>query len=244
MEKKIKYVLTHLSEEDVFKVYVSCTDLDCILDCETASRIKTDVFSRLGVVPCVQRRRRKISFTKIAVAMCIIVLSIFISVCAVNEPMRDKVIKIFNGYPEDVIGEGNRDFEIVEYTPIKYAVEQTVDFSEFDLSSVDNIIVTSGKTGETKTFYEVDEILTEINKLKGHSPISSRGYSGFSYNVKLCKGDEELCAFGIFAVDGNHWIYYGVYEEFRNIKYKCMYKSDVSLEDIEGCLDGLFDWEK
>ena len=59
----------------------------------------------------------------------------------------------------------------------------------------------------------------------------------------MYNGENELYNFSIFTVDDKFLLYYGVYEEFENIKYSCMYTCDTSLKEMEEYFDILFGWK-
>ncbi len=242
MQNKIKYALNRLSEENELKVYNSSIDVDYPLKDETVKRIKAKTLEKLNVSQQIHTRKLFFYPVRVAIFACVAVLLTFTTVCAVAEPIRDRIIKIFNGQAEETEQYVYPYLETPEYTPITYPVEEELDFSKFDYSSVDKIIITSGKTGDKKTFYKIEEILSKVKQLKGNSPVSSRGYSGFGYHVEMYNGENELYNFSIFAVDDKFLLYYGVFEEFENIKYSCMYTCDTSLKEIEEYFDLLFNW--
>ncbi len=244
MQNKINYALNCISDENELKVYNSSIDVDYMLNKETLDRIKNKTFEKLNILPPIQTTKLVFSPLKIAVFACVAVLLTFTTVCAVAEPVRDRIIKIFNGQAEETEQYVYPYLETPEYTPITYPVEEELDFSKFDYSSVDKIIITSGKTGDKKTFYIIEEILSKVKQLKGNSPVSSRGYSGFGYHVEMYNGENELYNFSVFTVDDKFLLYYGVYEEFENIKYSCMYTCDTSVKEIEEYFDILFDWKE
>ena len=242
MQTKIKYTLNHLSEENELKVYNSSIDVDFLLKDDMVKRIKVKTFEKLNILQPVQTRKSILSPLKVAIFAGIAVLLTFTTVCAVAEPVRDRIIKIFNGQAEETEQYTYPYLETIEYTPTTYPVADILDFSTFDFSSVDKIIITSGKTGEEKILYEIGDIISKTKKIKGHSPISSRGYSGFGYHVEMYNGENELYNFSIFTVDDKFLLYYGVYEEFKNIKYSCVYTCDILVKEIEDYFDILFDW--
>lgn len=236
MEKMVERVLGSLSEKEELAVYSLGIDLGYPLDKKTGERIKEKTLERLGIV----RPQRRLAWTKIAIVACIAFVLAAVSVYAVSEPLRDRVVKIFNGQPEVTEDRVYPYLESPEYTPIGRPISQTVDFSEKDLSAADRIVVTSGRTGEVKEFDEIGGLIEKIKGLKGHSPVSSRGRSGFCYFVKIYSGSDTLLEFGLYDADGEKLLIYGVFEEFRGIEYKGVYTSDEAVDELTFMLDESF----
>lgn len=240
MKDKIRFVLSSLTEEELLKVYACGADIDTQLSKETAQDIRKRTLRKLSISPY---KKTTPFYFKVAVGTMIAVILAFTVVCAISQPVRDRIVQIFNGFPKETAEYTHPYLESPEYNPTKHTVEESIDLSKLDFSFVDKIAVTSGKTGEEKMFFETDELLSKIKTLKGHSPVSSRGYYGFGYGVKVYSGERIVYEFSVSTIDEKYVIIYGVYEEYDNKKYSCIYTSDESVKEFEAMLDESFGWK-
>ncbi len=246
MENEIKSALSNLPDDKLLEVYKSNIDLDYPLKKDVLDRIKYRTLKKLGLHLNTLTPSHKKVFVKpikLVLCICIAVMLLFIAVCSVSEPFRDRIIKYYSGdVTSNDLSTIQAHLYTKEYDIIKYPIDETIDFSTFDYSLVDKIIIKSGITGEEKTFYDIEEIILAVKQIKAYSPISSRGYSGFSYNIKMYNGDEQIYKIGLVSFDEeNLSVYYGIFEEVEQIKYMCLYKTEINCKEFLTAIDVLFE---
>ena len=113
-------------------------------------------------------------------------------------------------------------------------IAATVELSAVDFSGVKAIDIHSGITGDHLLVNDagtIGEILAVIDGLKGDSPISSRGYYGWSYGFSLYEtenpGKEDEPVFRFSLLPGQQgYIYHGLYEIVNGHTYSGLYAAD------------------
>jgi len=111
---------------------------------------------------------------------------------------------------------------------------EEIDLSAMDFSAVKAIDLHSGITGYhllVNDAQTIGEILAVIDGLKGDSPISSRGYYGWSYGFSLYDsenpGKEDEPVFRVALLPGPQgYIYHGLYEIVNGHTYSALYAAD------------------
>ncbi|MBQ2241919.1 MAG: hypothetical protein II319_07255 [Clostridia bacterium] len=92
----------------------------------------------------------------------------------------------------DIVLEGGHvKLAEINSAPIADALNKTLDLSKADLSLVNSIVVTNGKTGEV-TYLNTgfnrtgfNSIMNVLKTVKASNPVSNKGHSGFNYHVEL-----------------------------------------------------------
>ena len=140
------------------------------------------------------------------------------------------------------------DFEITLGIPkmaedvIRYQVNQTLDLTHFDASSIEGAEIVSGTTGENRVFTgdQLKKIWSCMSDLKGTDPVSSRGQYGFYYSVRLYDRLGTVITFTL-APDGN--ILCSDYEYNHGHIYKAMYKAtdENAFNNLKTCIDKMFE---
>ena len=116
----------------------------------------------------------------------------------------------------------------------------TVFISADTFSAVKAIEIHSGITGKKQIFTDpavITEILAAVDGLEGHSPISSRGYYGWSYGFSLYDTEnpgEDAVPLDYFGLMINKTpegvqglIYHGTYEIWNGNIYRGLYSADA-----------------
>ncbi|MBQ7698852.1 MAG: hypothetical protein IJT49_00745 [Clostridia bacterium] len=122
----------------------------------------------------------------------------------------------------------------------KYNVAEKVDFSK--VGGIARAQIRSGITGDTQTVEgeELDKLVSAIGSITASDPVSSRGYCGFYYNVKLYDDQDRMTLDVSFAPDGR--IQYSKFEKSHGFIYKAMYKADdtEAFNELKNYIDSLF----
>ena len=243
-EITIKNTLSTLTEEQELKVLESNIDLNLSVDKKTTDRIKKKVYEKSAFSPAVRKKTGK-DLNKTAIYAAAIITAIALTVtaiCAAEQPLRDRIIKVFS--KDSAITEAPETERLYPYqsSPVYesviYPVAEVLDFSDTDYTAVDKIVVRSGLNGTYMTFTDTEELINQIKKITCRSPVSSRGYSGYYYNVKLYSKDREVSAFTLMGEDT---VVYGLYEKTGNFEYGAMYTANQEAENLLQQLNVLFE---
>jgi hypothetical protein len=102
-----------------------------------------------------------------------------------------------------VLEDGHVKLTEIEHAPIADASNKTLDLSKADLSLVNSIVVTNGKTGEV-TYLNTgfnrtgfNSIMNALKTVKASNPVSNKGHSGFNYHVELYYDFQTVFAFSL-----------------------------------------------
>ena len=104
----------------------------------------------------------------------------------------------------DIVLEGGHvKLAEINSAPIADASNKTLDLSKADLSLVNSIVVTNGKTGEV-TYLNTgfnrtgfNSIMNALKTVKASNPVSNKGHSGFNYHVELYYDFQTVFAFSL-----------------------------------------------
>lgn len=119
----------------------------------------------------------------------------------------------------------------IESTPIADASNKTLDLSKADLSFVNRIVITNGKTGEV-TYLNTgfnrngfNDVMNALKGVKATDPVSNKGHSGFSYHVELYYDFQTVFTFSLCnePTDAPH-IVCGYYETDGGFDYAARYQ--------------------
>ncbi|MBQ7969089.1 MAG: hypothetical protein IJ292_04635 [Clostridia bacterium] len=234
MEKLIKYTLDNMTPQQLKTVLESNINLDCSVDSTTKKRIKQRTRTMLGLESEKAAKRNLFSW-RLVVCACFTVLIFVSSVIVFREPLMN----VLNTHIGDnsVIQHhqgGNND-------GTKYDIKEKLDFSTFDFSNVDKIVIKSGTTGQEEKVYDVQPIINEVKKIKAHSPVSSFGCSNFNYNIKIYTAKEEKLNISIVKDKNGVFVLYGIYEKVGKVSYPCKYLAEGDMSNLLLYIDKLFE---
>lgn len=150
---------------------------------------------------------------------------------------EDGGVHIYDIVPED----GHVKLTEIESTFI--ADSETLDLTKADLSLVNRIVVTNGKTGEVtylNTAFDrngFNAVMNALKTVKATDPVSNKGHSGFNYHVELYYDFQTVFAFSLCnEPTGAPRIVCGYYETDGGVDYAARYKltgeSYAKLEEV------------
>ena len=171
-------------------------------------------------------------------ALIQVLLSIFLASCNhnINGVVGEETTGDF--YHNDGV---DNSVNIDSEHQIVFSVESNIDFANIDMSSIDRIVIKDGTDGSEKelnTIENIERIVDMTKHIKGESPVSNKGYSGFTYFVKFYCGNNEIFSFSLFPNDDDSVaLICGNYETFGGVDYPCRYiLTDCSYEFIDSVL--------
>ncbi|MGI6753762.1 MAG: hypothetical protein ACOX31_05605 [Eubacteriales bacterium] len=252
---KMKWIMQNLTDEQLARLSKSKIDIESCLDNKTTERIHKRIFLATGInsdriMTKTKKYKLMQKYKKLAacVACVVLILSLsLVGIYATNESFRESVWSILEYWhlnPEDKVHNVESDYkddlkekvkdemgitdQTTSYEYKKYTVEETVEFKNFDYSSITTIKVINGMTGDavTITDYEmIDNIIGFMKNISGSSPISNKGYYGFLYNVQMYNDNNELMNVGFMRANNpDEFVFtYGIFEEVNGYKYPCRY---------------------
>lgn len=252
LENKIKNTLSNLSAEQEAKVFDRNIDLDVTLDKKTTDRIKKKVYERLEITTTAKACKKKnLGRTVLYAAAILAVLALSVTaICAKDTPLKDRIIKMFSDESAETktSAESTSETERVypyESSPVlpaeKYRVAESVDFSGLSFTDVDEIVVTSGLNGDVMTFTDTGELISQIKKITCHSPVSSRGYYGYYYHIRIRSNNKELYNFAVTLYGDKYYVFYDTYEKIGNFEYPALYVANDEVKDLTDFLKSGFE---
>jgi hypothetical protein len=112
---------------------------------------------------------------------------------------EDGGVHIYDIVPED----GHVKLAEINSAPIADASNKTLDLSKADLSLVNSIVVTNGKTGEV-TYLNTgfnrtgfNSVMNALKSVKASNPVSNKGHSGFNYHIELYYDFQTVFTFSL-----------------------------------------------
>ena len=112
---------------------------------------------------------------------------------------EDGGVHIYDIVPED----GHVKLVEIESAPIADASNKTLDLSKADLSLVNSIVVTNGKTGEVTYLNTAfnrtafNDFMNALKTVKASNPVSNKGHSGFNYHIELYYDFQTVFTFSL-----------------------------------------------
>lgn len=127
-------------------------------------------------------------------------------------------------------------------TNLKPSIDEKIDFSEFDFSLINTVVITDGSSGEKieiRNLNDISEILDLIEKIEGVDPVSNRGYSGFRYYVCMLYDYQKICDFAIYSdKTGGACLMYGYFESVGKFDYCARYKlTDPAYDELVSAIE-------
>jgi hypothetical protein len=102
-----------------------------------------------------------------------------------------------------VLEDGHVKLAEINSAPIADASNKTLDLSKADLSLVNSIVVTNGKTGEV-TYLNTgfnrtgfNSVMNALKSVKASNPVSNKGHSGFNYHIELYYDFQTVFTFSL-----------------------------------------------
>lgn len=224
MNKKLKWLMQNLSDEQLSTLSSSNIDIDSSIDDEAVERIFKRTISALGISPkdiALERRKKYRRFIPVwskiaATAVCIIaILSLSLTaICAANESFRESVFDIleyWRSHPEEKVKISDPDYKadlkkkigdeigITEQTTflerIEFPVAEVVNFNDFDYDSINLITINNAMTGRSINITDVDTIERIIVFLKNISGSSPISNKGYSGGYYYIKMFKDDCEY-------------------------------------------------
>ena len=102
-----------------------------------------------------------------------------------------------------VLEDGHIKLTEINSAPIADASNKTLDLSKADLSLVNSIVVTNGKTGEVAYLSTAfnrtafNDFVNALKTVKASDPVSNKGHSGFNYHVELYYDFQTVFTFSL-----------------------------------------------
>ncbi|MBQ8258481.1 MAG: hypothetical protein IJY97_02870 [Clostridia bacterium] len=112
---------------------------------------------------------------------------------------EDGGIHIYDIVPEN----GHVKLVEINNAPIADPSNKTLDLSKADLSLVNRIVVTNGKTGEVAYLNTAfnrtafNDFMNALKTVKASDPVSNKGHSGFNYHVELYYDFQTVFTFSL-----------------------------------------------
>jgi len=112
---------------------------------------------------------------------------------------EDGGVHIYDIVPEN----GHVKLVEIESAPIADPSNKTLDLSKADLSLVNRIVVTNGKTGEVAYLNTAfnrtafNDFMNALKTVKATNPVSNKGHSGFNYHVELYYDFQTVFTFSL-----------------------------------------------
>ncbi len=118
----------------------------------------------------------------------------------------------------------------------------TIDFSNFDFSAIDRIVIKECFSGPSKVTItdteNINSIVKFMGEIKGSEPQSVRGYAHSTYTVSLYSGDEVQLHVSFMGYLG---FATGEYETVGNFTYAALYEMHgVTDEEVGRFFAGFF----
>ncbi len=140
---------------------------------------------------------------------------------------EDGGIHIYDIVPEN----GHVKLVEINSTPIADPSNKTLDLSKADLSLVNRIVVTNGKTGEVAYLNTAfnrtafNDFMNALKTVKASDPVSNKGHSGFNYHVELYYDFQTVFTFSLCnePTDAPR-IVCGYYETDGGVDYAARYQ--------------------
>ena len=140
---------------------------------------------------------------------------------------EDGGVHIYDIVPEN----GHVKLVEIESAPIADASNKTLDISKADLSLVNSIVVTNGKTGEVTYLNTAfnrtafNDFMNALKTVKASDPVSNKGHSGFNYHVELYYDFQTVFTFSLCnePTDAPR-IVCGYYETDGGVDYAARYQ--------------------
>lgn len=140
---------------------------------------------------------------------------------------EDGGVHIYDIVPEN----GHVKLVEINSTPIADPSNKTLDLSKADISLVNSIVVTNGKTGEVAylntTFNRTafNGFMNALKTVKASDPVSNKGHSGFNYHVELYYDFQTVFTFSLCnePTDAPR-IVCGYYETDGGVDYAARYQ--------------------
>ena len=119
----------------------------------------------------------------------------------------------------------------IESAPIADPSNKTLDLSKADLSLVNRIVVTNGKTGEVAYLNTAfnrtafNDFMNALKTVKASDPVSNKGHSGFNYHVELYYDFQTVFTFSLCNEPADApRIVCGYYETDGGVDYAARYQ--------------------
>ena len=140
---------------------------------------------------------------------------------------EDGGVHIYDIVPEN----GHVKLVEIERAPIADPSNKTLDLSKADLSLVNRIVVTNGKTGEVAYLNTAfnragfNDFMNALKTVNASDPVSNKGHSGFNYHVELYYDFQTVFSFSLCnePTDAPR-IVCGYYETDGGVDYAARYQ--------------------
>ena len=140
---------------------------------------------------------------------------------------EDGGVHIYDIVPEN----GHVKLVEIESAPIADPSNKTLDLSKADLSLVNRIVVTNGKTGEVAYLNTAfnrtafNDFMNALKTVKASDPVSNKGHYGFNYHVELYYDFQTVFTFSLCnePTDAPR-IVCGYYETYGGFDYAARYQ--------------------